>query len=198
MKFPLPIETIAGLLGCKNVQAVAANWPLIENCLEALPGYSNRVAIAALATVAVETAYTFRPVHEYGNKDYFIQHYWANEHVRKMLGNRTPDEAWKYAGRGFIQLTGQSNYAAASHEIGVDLIDDPADPTDDADPDKACQPAIAASLLADYFKVRGIYAVANSGDYTRVRKIVKGGTNGLVPFLAICKKLEDAINEGNA
>lgn len=197
MKFPLSAEKIADLLGCRNVQAVAANWPLIEECLAALPGYSNRVAIAALATVAVETAYTFKPVHEYGNREYFVKHYWENEHVRKMLGNHTPDEAWKYAGRGFIQLTGHTNYAGASKEIGVDLVDDPADPADDLDPDKACQPTIAALLLADFFNVHGIYAVAEAGDYTRVRRIVNGGTNGLVPFLGLCQKLEGAINESS-
>lgn len=198
MKFALAPDKIAALTRCKNVAAVAANWPLIEECLAALPEYSNRVAIAALGTVAVETAYTFKPVHEYGNKEYFMKHYWENQRVRGWLGNKTPEDAWKYAGRGFIQITGLANYQAASKEIGVDLVDDPADPTDDLDPEKASQPEIAALIFADYFFTRGCYQAANAGDYTKVRRIVNGGTNGLAPFLAICAALEAATNEASA
>jgi hypothetical protein len=198
MAFPLKPEKIAALLGCKNIAAVAANWPLIEGCLAAMPGYCNEVAIAALATVAIETAYTFKPVHEYGDKAYFIKHYFDNERVRIALGNRSAEDAWKYAGRGFIQLTGAANYSTASNSLGVDLVDDPADPSDDADPDKACQPAIAASLFADYFYKRGCYRAARMHEWAKVRKIVNGGTNGLADFLILCAKLEGAINESNA
>lgn len=193
MAFPLAAERIAKILDCP-ASAVAANWPLIEQCLLPFPGYSNRVAIAALATVAVETCYKFQPIHEIGSRDYFIKHYWENQHVRAMLGNRSPEDAWKYAGRGFIQTTGLTNYINEGRAIGVDLIDEPNDPTDDNDPDKACQPTVAACLLADFFVKHKVYEAANAGDYTRVRKIVNGGTNSLQAFLAICAKLEGAIH----
>ena len=119
MAFPLPFARIASILGCP-ANTVAANWPLVEQCLSVFPAYSNRVGIAALGTIAVETAFTFRPIHEMGSKDYFIKHYWDNENVRKMLGNRTPADAWKYAGKGFIQTTGLNNYIAEGRAIGVD------------------------------------------------------------------------------
>jgi hypothetical protein len=123
------------------VQAFQANWPHIENCLRATGILSRDVAIAAMATVAVETAWTFRPIHEYGNDDYFNKKY----DTRADLGN-TPEKDGDgaiYCGRGYIQITGKANYRRYGGLVGRDLVNHP---------QMAMEPAVAGAILALYFK----------------------------------------------
>ena len=63
----------------------------------------------------------------------------------QQMGNTEPGDGFKYRGRGFIQLTGKSNYAAASKDIYGDnrLVDNP---------DMVNDPAVAAEVSAWYMK----------------------------------------------
>lgn len=100
----------------------------------------------ALATTYHETAHTMEPVKEYGGTAYFTRMYdiRGNRPAKaRELGNLTPGDGAKYAGRGFVQLTGKSNYVKATaklREMGItaDLV---------ADPDRAMEPQIAAAIL---------------------------------------------------
>jgi hypothetical protein len=85
--FPVPVSRIAPLLHCP-LPPVAESAPLIVGCLDDLKINSINVSIAALATVAVETAHTFRPIREYGGADYFNAHYGG----RVDLGNTEPGD----------------------------------------------------------------------------------------------------------
>lgn len=58
------------------------------------------------------------------------------------MGNAA-NEGFKYRGRGFIQLTGKNNYAAASKAIGIDLV---------SNPDLANDPSVAAKIIPWYYK----------------------------------------------
>jgi predicted chitinase len=95
---------------------------------------------------------------------------------RKDLGNTQMGDGEKYKGRGFIQLTGRSNYEQAGKAIGVDLVNNP---------EMAAEPAIAAKVAAWYLKTRkgknGMTAVdaAASGDINALTKVINGGYNGL-------------------
>jgi hypothetical protein len=68
------------------------------------------------------------------------------------MGNTEVGDGWKYRGRGFIQITGKSNYAAASKAIFGDdrLI---------KNPDMANDPAVAAEISA-WFMKRGTASMA--------------------------------------
>ena len=71
--------------------------------------------------------------------------YGASTERGKAMGNTTPGDGWKYRGRGFIQLTGKNNYAAASKAIYKDnrLVENP---------DLVNNPEIAAEVTAWYMK----------------------------------------------
>jgi predicted chitinase len=61
----------------------------------------------------------------------------------KALGNKDPGDAYKYRGRGYIQLTGRDNYDRIGKMIGKDLV---------KNPELMKDPKIAAEATAAYFK----------------------------------------------
>lgn len=72
-----------------------------------------------------ETGRTMTPIKEYGSSAYFIKRYWENKQVSKQLGNTSAEDAVKYSGAGFIQLTGRTNFAKMGKLIGFDLLNHP-------------------------------------------------------------------------
>ena len=71
--------------------------------------------------------------------------YGSTTKIGKQMGNTEPGDGFKFRGRGFIQLTGKSNYSQASKAIYNDnrLVDNP---------DLANDPAVAAEISAWYMK----------------------------------------------
>ena len=175
--FPLNTDTIASLLK-KDRQNVTTNWPLIVAALEKESICSLNTQIAAIATVAVET-WGFAPIREWGN-DAYLSKYDNNT----QLGNTQPGDGVRYCGRGFVQLTGRYNYGAYGKALGIDLL---------AHPELALDAKTAAAILAYFFKLRRIPDTADSGDWTEVRKLVNGGTNGLQEFLNFIQTLKSAF-----
>jgi predicted chitinase len=71
--------------------------------------------------------------------------YGKDTKIGQQMGNNEPGDGFKYRGRGFIQLTGKSNYAAASKAIyGDDRLV--------KNPDLVNDPAVAAEVSAWYMK----------------------------------------------
>lgn len=78
-----------------------------------------------LATDYHEGAKTMQPIKEFGGNTYFIKRYWTNVSIRNQLGNKSPEDAVKYAGKGKPQLTGRFNYNKMGKLLGYDLINNP-------------------------------------------------------------------------
>jgi hypothetical protein len=109
--------------------AAAAKWPL------SFTAY-------ALATAYLETGHTMQPIKEYGGPSYFRKMYdiqGARPAKARELGNLTPGDGALFCGRGYVQLTGRTNYSKAGKALGVDLV---------ADPDAAMKPEVAAAIMA--------------------------------------------------
>src|SRR5205807_9391670 len=103
----IPVDQVVKILGVKHPDDFAQNWPLIETCLESLECGSTNSQIGAMATIAVETAYTFRPIKErtpFGveREAYFEAMYGPNTHRGKILGNTETGDGVRFAGEGFI------------------------------------------------------------------------------------------------
>lgn len=121
--------------GCDMIlrACASAGWPL------AYTAY-------ALATAYHETAHTMQPIHELGGTAYLTRMYDINGQrpaKARELGNLSPGDGARYAGRGYVQLTGKTNYARATAKlralgIDVDLI---------AQPERAEEPMIAAMVM---------------------------------------------------
>ena len=88
-------------------------------------------------------------------------------------GDRASGEAWKYIGRGYIQLTGKSNYKAFGDYIGVDLLKEP----------ELVATKYPLTSAAWYFEVRKLWSIADKGIYDEtiktLTKLINGGTHGL-------------------
>ena len=69
----------------------------------------------------------------------------------KELGNTEPGDGARYKGRGFIQITGRSNYEKAGKALGIDLVNHP---------EKAEDPEVAAKVAAWYWRT---HTVAKGG-----------------------------------
>jgi len=113
-------------------------WPSIESELRARGSDDLSCVIAVLATIGVESS-SFRPIREFGDIGYFTEHY----ENRADLGNTEPGDGARFCGRGFIQLTGRSNYRSYGGRLGVPL---------EESPDLAMQPEVAVPVLLDYFR----------------------------------------------
>ncbi len=88
-------------------------------------------------------------------------------------GDESTKEGYKFRGRGYIQLTGKSNYTNFTKFIGEDCI---------ANPDLVATkyPLASAAFFFDSNKLWSICDLGSSDDVvTKVTKRVNGGTIGL-------------------
>lgn len=89
---------------------------------------------------------------------------------RADLGNTEPGDGKRYKGRGPIQLTGRANYRAFGRRIGIDL---------ERHPQLAAIPSIGLHLALEYWKDRGLNALADADDIRAITRKINGGYNGL-------------------
>lgn len=91
------------------------------------------------------------------------------------LGNRPgTDDGYAYRGRGMIQITGRDWYAKIGAETGLDLI---------GNPDLAAIPAHILECAAAYWKLAGVSALANAGDFIAEVRRINGGTTNMAARL---------------
>jgi putative chitinase len=144
--------------------------------LDAAPASMDARQLAyVLATTFHETARTMQPIKEHGGTAYFTRMYdirGDRPNVARALGNLNPGDGARYAGRGYVQITGRTNYARASEILGLDLI---------GNPDLALDPDYAARILFDgmragWFTGRRLdqYFNDNVDDPLNARRIVNG------------------------
>lgn len=115
-----------------------------------------------LATAYHETARTMQPIRERGGAQYF-----ARYEGRKSLGNTVKGDGVRFHGRGYVQITGRSNYTDWAKRTGIDIA---------AFPDRALEPAIALRILFEGME-KGTFTGKRLSDYTdyvNMRRIING------------------------
>lgn len=88
----------------------------------------------------------------------------------KTLGNTKVGDGARYAGRGFIQLTGRENYRKAGEALGLPL---------EQHPEMVEKPLIAAKVAVWYWKNRVQSRVDNFNDTAQVTKFINPSLRGL-------------------
>jgi len=96
----------------------------------------------------------------------------ANSVYSSRMGNRDENsgDGFRFRGRGIFQLTGHSNVFHAGKALGVDFV---------KDPDLIASPKYAALTTGWFWSTHNLNSPADALDYTKVTKIINGGTIGL-------------------
>lgn len=148
-----------------------------------------------LATAYLETGHTMLPIKEYGGEAYFTRMYDIKGNRPKKareLGNLSPGDGAKYAGRGYVQLTGKTNYQRASKELGVDFV---------RYPERVMEPRLAAEIMfagmeEGWFTAKKLsdYIGDGKADYVNARRIING-TDKASQIAGYAKAFEKALRE---
>jgi len=92
------------------------------------------------------------------------------------MGNIHPGDAWRYIGRGLLQVTGRDNYARLAMITGQPLLDHP---------ENLALPDMAAQSAAAWWRWAGCTEIAETADIQAVRQRVNGGLVGLAPVAGL-------------
>ncbi len=176
------IEAAAALE--KHRLAGAINTPLraahfVAQCAHESMGFSRRVEnLNYKPAAAVDTFGALTTVEEAARLldadttgEALANHvYSPHAKVGKRLGNTQEGDGYRFRGRGYIQLTGRSNYAAAGRDLKVDLI---------KDPDRAADVDMAARTAVWFWKRGSINVMADLDDVVAVTRLINPQLKGL-------------------
>lgn len=167
---------VARMLPGAPIDNIKANLVPVLDGLRHFGLTDKTMVLMALATIAAESA-GFKPLDEFLSRFNTSPggHPFDLYDNRRDIGNRGAPDGARYKGRGFIQLTGRSNYRVYGTKIGVDLEDQP---------DKANEAVTAGLILACFLKDKElkIKSAIVERDFARARRQVNGGTHGLDNF----------------
>lgn len=170
------VEKVARAFPGTNLGNIKAHLPNVLAALKADGIGDRQMVLMALGTIRAETA-QFVPIDE-GISRFNTS---PNGHPfdlydnRSDLGNRGEPDGASYKGRGFIQLTGRSNYRRIGRKIGVGL---------EANPDLANDSKVAGKILSTFLAAVEIEikTALAADDLATARRLVNGGSHGLDEF----------------
>jgi peptidoglycan L-alanyl-D-glutamate endopeptidase CwlK len=160
------------------LDSIKANLPLLLDALVDVDLATADMALMELATIRVEVG-NFKPISEFisrfntapGGQPFGL---YDN---RRDLGNQGPPDGERFRGRGFVQVTGRTNYERCSKALGLGtkLLEEP---------DLANDPNIASRVIARFLKdrERPIKEALVAGDLASARRLINGGSHGLAEF----------------
>ncbi len=106
----------------------------------------------------------------------------ANNVYHHRLGNSERGDGWRFRGRGLIQVTGKSNYAAVARLTGIDCLNNP---------DLLSQPLPALMSAVAWWE--GNVPDEVMGNISKVTRRVNGGEIGLAHRLALTQAAGEAL-----
>ncbi len=185
------VQIVSQMFPNTRVQNIQQNLPVVLQALVEPQPTEKKMVLMALATIRAETE-SFEPISEFQSRfntspggDPFDLY-----DNRKDLGNQGPPDGERFRGRGFIQLTGRTNYQVHGPAIGLgdQLVQNP---------ELANAPDIAARLLASFLKSKEqqIKEALLADNLATARRLVNGGTHGLESFTSAYRTGDGLIPE---
>jgi putative chitinase len=102
------------------------------------------------------------------------------------MGNNQKGDGFKYRGRGAIQITGKSNYAAISKICGHDFVENP---------DLVSSPEYYIDAACAFWKLNNLNRYADKGNFVSLTKVINGGTIGLADRRAWLAKIRAVVDK---
>ncbi len=142
-----------------------------------------------LGTTKWETDHTMQPIVEKGPRSYFNK-YEPGTKIGRNLGNTQAGDGFRFRGRGYVQLTGRTNYTKMGKLLGTDLV---------GNPDLALDPKVAAQIMFEGMttgksfhgdftgKSLENYFNSKTTDWVNARRIING-TDRAQEIAAIAKQ----------
>lgn len=184
LELPVDVAAVRRLFPATKPANVIRYLPYVLAALRAAGLTDRAMVCAALGTIRAESE-GFLPISEFPSRFNTPSGGapFSAYDGRKSLGNGEPGDGARYRGRGFVQLTGRTNYRRYGEAAGIGL---------ENDPDLANAPEVAAVLLALFLAARAepMRAAVAAGDYRAARKLVNGGSHGLDRFKDVFERAE--------
>lgn len=110
----------------------------------------------------------------------------ANFVYANRMGNGPPSsgDGWKYRGRGLIQLTGKSNYARCSTDLGINFVNQP---------ELLEKEAGAVQSAMWFWNVNHLNNYADKEDIRGLTKAINGGHHGLDERIMLYEKAKKIL-----
>lgn len=141
-----------------------------QRAAEVAPHLNRAMAEAGIDNPQRKAAFIAQLAHESGGFKHMEEIASGRAYEgRRDLGNTQPGDGERFKGRGFIQVTGRANYAAASKALGEDFV---------KHPERAGTLENAARIAAWYWNSRGLNEKADRGNFDGITKAINGGYNG--------------------
>jgi len=159
----IDVERLVNAVDAPYRKAARQHWPHIVAEAQK-QGISNKAQLAYILATTVHESGAGAHMEEFASGSAY--------EGRRDLGNTQSGDGRRYKGRGYVQITGRTNYRDWSRRLGVDLV---------GNPNAAKDPATAAKILVGGMKMGTFtgkklddYINGSKTDFTGARRIVNG------------------------
>lgn len=109
----------------------------------------------------------------------------ANKVYGGREGNTKPGDGWRFRGRSYIGLTFRNNYRAMGEALGLPL---------EQHPELAEEPMTALQISCAFWRLNGLNAWADTGDFQGQTRKLNGGLTGLTERRALLQRARQVLN----